>query len=260
MIHLNLRETEDWGSIKLDEWMSREIGAVDYWQEHKTNRVPQFNEFYNIDYFEFRRRVKKIANDVHNRMGLSVIYQGRNQTDFIGYINDDDWILPIDDDDWLHPNIRKVVDGIRGYDYMCWDALVLATSQCYHIEQYSTWSKRFPICTNAYMLRAGFLKTLEPWQASQLLFGHTQSMDRTIKWGGRILDRRSDLCLSAYNRHLAAMSYMNSSSHSFDDSIPINQVPELKKDWQWAEPEFCLMVELVQSLRQPLPQTLILHL
>jgi len=254
MIHLYLRATEDWSKVTYE--------TIDYWLfvGHK-HLIQMFDETFALTWIEYRRRIKDIAVDNWRYLDVNVIDIGkRNDLSFVNDLEDDDWVLPVDDDDWYHPEMpEKLREVGREFDYVCWDSWVAKTALNFdpiHIYKRSNPDLKY-VCTNAYGIRARFLKTLTQPQKRKLIVNHAKSLAWALEFGcNRALDWRGKITpLSAYNWHPGSISLLkfNSELHNdFSIVVPSNQpIKNFKPDYKWMRPYYDRISKVVNSLRKP---------
>lgn len=247
MIHLYLRATEDWSKVTYKN--------IDYWMfvGHK-HLIHMFDEKFALTWIEYRRIIKDIAMDNWRHLDVNVIDIGkRNNLSFVNDLEDDDWVLPIDDDDWYHPSMPTILrEAGKDANYVCWDSWMVKTALNFekiHIFNRGSYCKY--VSTNAYGIRARFLKSLPYDRKRKLLMNHSKSLISALDFGCKdVLDwRDKKMPLSVYNLHPGSISFLK--FNSLDDlsrAIPSNKPVKLSSNLQWMRSYYDRIVEAVQSL------------
>jgi hypothetical protein len=171
--------------------------------------------------------------------------QGSQQA--ISMMEDDDFILPTDDDDFFHPNIEQFVLDNSDCDVLLWDSVVNQSVCHYGLHKYIRFHSSAG--TNSYALRGSYLKQHKANKFSMTKHGAVirQAQER----GAIIKDLRKTHEMSCYNWHPGSISAIN----HFQDYLnlpklfPHNQPLPLPSRWQWLEPWYGQIIDLVQCLR-----------
>jgi hypothetical protein len=183
----------------------------------------------------------------------------RNNLSFVNDLEDDDWVLPVDDDDWYHPSMPTILrEEGRDADYVCWDSWIAKTALSFDkIHIYNKVSSYYKhVSTNAYGMRARFLKSLPYERKRKLLMSHSKSLINALDFGcNHALDwRNKKMPLSVYNWHPGSISLLKFNSELYDHfsrAVPRNQPVEISNKLRWMRPYYVRMTKLIQSLRKP---------
>lgn len=105
--YIYLRNSLDWSSLKsIQDYIEANIYSrqlIKDWMPHIINSIEQWNCHFNINYFEFRAKMKEIMLfNISKIEDVVVIDKNKKQV----LSNSENFILyPIDDDDWASPEI-----------------------------------------------------------------------------------------------------------------------------------------------------------
>ena len=123
--------------------------------------------------------------------------------------------------------------------------------------QSAEWVNSHPTISNAYAVRAGFLKRVRVRPSMRvMMISHGKSLYRSVLAGARVLDWRNDKVLSAYNLHLGSISVLNKivfnnlTHKDLHQLLPSNDPPKLKPEAQWLDPGYSQIVEQTNILRK----------
>jgi len=234
-----MRQTEDWGTVT---WETLEPPWTDVSRVDLEYRVP-WDKAFKVPYFEYRRRLKEIAMSAWT---LDFIHCDPKK--LANRINDDDYIIPSDDDDWFNPAVEDFLLS-SDEEFISWDSIVNRMAYRFAIIPHKKFNKEIPIPSNGYAIKGSVIKRASGKQRWEMLMSHTHADKVTLELGCSVLNRK-DLLLGLYNWHIGSMSALVGLQDPLciRGLLPKNSPVALPKEWEWAEPQFSQVLELVQSL------------
>lgn len=234
-----MRQTEDWANVTWEmlkpPWMDVSKIDLEY-------RIP-WNKAFKVTYFEYRHRIKQIAM---SGWPFDFVYCDPNK--LASEIDDDDLVVPSDDDDWFGPNLEKLLCSSDD-EFIMWDSVVNRMTYNFGLCPHKKFNPEIPLASNGYAFRGSAIKRASKEQRWQMLMSHAYAELTANEMACSSLDRR-DLLLSVYNWHIGSFTAL---IKVYDPLIikrllPKNDPVLLPKRWQWMEPQYGQVVDLVQSL------------
>jgi len=217
-----MRKTIDWTALNCDNFLSQEDC---YLSDSITTIAPivkKWNEFYGLSYFDYRAKVKEIAQQSLFATGLPIVsmYDAADCENTL--------LVPVDDDDWVAPDLKDIVCVKEA---LIWKFSVYRPHRIV-VKENAGWK-----ANNVAILNSGLKRFLK---------------DNTIDNFGSSTRSRSffteyskiDKCLSVKNHHWGSITYMKNNSFPFS-SPGKSKMPD---EFSWAEPLIDQMVELNESL------------
>ena len=238
-VYLYLRNTEDWDNLK-------DIEDATFWVKGRHGNVRHWNHWCSLSWFEYRQRLKEICFGAIESLEIPLLYFGmKGSQQAISVMEDDDFVVPTDDDDFFHPDIEQFVLDNSDCDVLLWDSVVNQSVCHYGLHKYSKFHSIAG--TNSYALRGSYLK--HKTEASMTKHGAVIEQAKKLK--ANIKDLRQTHEMSCYNWHPGSMSAINAFRDylDFPKLFPRNKPLSLPSHWQWLEPWYGQVIDLVQCLR-----------
>lgn len=211
MIHYFYRQTEDWNKKNTtDFWYTRSTESYN----NLTDFIKKWNKINKIDYFEFRKLLKKTSEKTFKESRIAPIY-----FEEIFNLNEDDWIIPFDDDDWFCSSFKERIEKTKE-DFVFGDLLffnIHSSEICYKKgdDQESLFSCQ-------YAFKAKIIKEINICSLKNIINYHYLVKKEVLK--NNLSYSYLPFLFSSRTFHLGSLDYLTRNKFNIDPKIYFSSI------------------------------------
>lgn len=255
--YIYLRSSLDWNNIKsIEDYIKANNNSrslIKTWLPELIEVISKWNECFNIDYFEFRAKMKEITISNISQIKNAIIINKKNKE--IISNKENFLIYLIDDDDWVSENLFDcVIKNLNSTD----DVVVWPFGFFRHYVMITDIDKpihdiKYIYSNNAIITKKGYDKLFKICKSYDFLEDHRKSDECAQNFNFSI--KKIYQPLSAYNQSPASATKLWSLSKDKENTLfslisDYEKIPLVPDELNWTLPYFNKFRILISKLKK----------